>query len=122
MNERGSAGVVAVALGSVVLVVGLIVVGGAAMVSGRAHAQAAADAAALAAVAASFEKGGQPAAEARRFADLNGAELVSCSCPHDPAPRRRRAAVRVLVRVGLPLGGEVPVSAAAAAELDPGLP
>lgn len=120
MKERGSAAVAAVTLGSFALAVGIGVVVAAGLVGARFRAETAADAAALAAVAAGFEPGGDPVAEAARFASLNGASLSACTCPVDLRPRRRVAAVEAVVAVDVPLVGEVAVSAVGLAELLPG--
>ena len=59
------------------------------------------------------------AAEAARLVRANGAELLSCSCAHDPgyAPRTATVTVRLPVTVlGL---GEMTLEATAAAEFRP---
>lgn len=90
-----------------VLATGLSMVGEAAALDAR--AQLAADAAALAAVSESAPGGsGSPVSAARRFAELNDAELVQCIC--EPGA----LAVQVTVAIG-------DVSARARAEIDPSL-
>lgn len=98
-------------VGGIVLVValalGLATIGEAAVSDAR--AQIAADAAALAAVAESGPGGsGQPIPYARRYAESNGAHLISCICESGAA------AVQVTVAIG-------DVSATARAEIDPSL-
>ena len=98
-------------VGGVVLVValtlGLATIGDAAVLDAR--AQVAADAAALAAVAESAPGGsGQPIPYARRFAESNGARLISCIC------ETGATAVQVTVAIGT-------VAAKARAEIDPTL-
>lgn len=90
-----------------VFATGLSMVGRAAAIDAR--AQLAADAAALAAVSESAPGGsGLPVSTARRFAELNDAELVQCIC------QPGALAVQVTVTIG-------EASAQARAEIDPSL-
>ena len=92
---------------SFVVATGLVSVGRAATTDAR--AQLAADATALAAVAEAGPGGSsQPAAIARRYAELNGARIVSCICSV--------GAVAVQVKVAID-----DVTATARAEIDPSL-
>ena len=92
---------------SIAVATGLASVGRAATTDAR--AQLAADASALAAVAEAGPGGsGQPASVARRYAELNGARIVTCICPVGAA------AVQVKVAIG-------DVTATARAEIDPSL-
>lgn len=91
----------------IVFAMGLSTIGGAAALDAR--AQLAADAAALAAVSESAPGGsGAPVSTARRFAELNDAELVQCIC--DPGA--------LAMQVTVAIDG---VSARARAEIDPSL-
>lgn len=91
----------ALAVGSFTVVVGHVA-------QDRARAQTAADAAALAAAAEGGPYGsGQALAEARRFAQANGARLLSCACS-------RPGSVEVTAGVGV-------TTARARAVLDPAL-
>lgn len=95
------------ALLTFVIATGLTSVGHAA--SADARVQMAADAAALAAVAESGPGGsGQPASAAHRYAELNGARVVSCICAAGAT------AVQVTVAIG-------DIEATARAEIDPSL-
>lgn len=70
----GAGVLLALVVGSLTVVVGHVA-------QDRARAQTAADAAALAAAAEAGPYGsGQPLAEARRFAQANGARFLSCAC------------------------------------------
>lgn len=97
MSDRGSAsiallGVVALVL---VLAVGLAAVGS--VLRARVEAGAAADAASLAAAPVTFlpfGARGTPTEEAARFAALNGARIISCSCPIDHSWEPRTVEVR----------------------------
>ena len=92
---------------SFVVATGLASVGRAATIDAR--AQLAADASALAAVAEAGPGGsGQPTLVARRYAELNGARIVSCICPV--------GATAVQVKVAID-----DVTATARAEIDPSL-
>lgn len=82
----------------------------------------AADAAALAAAPVTFmpfgAKGG-PAREAARFASLNGARLVRCTCPVDQSWNSRTVEVVVVVAVPIPGLGHVNIRASARATFEP---
>ena len=123
-GERGAAGVL---LAGVAVVVALL--GGALGLAGaylraRVEAAAAADAAALAAAPVTFlpfGASGGPAEEAARFAALNGAELVSCTCPVDRSWEARTVTVEVARPIGLGPFGTVRVTARSRAEFVPAL-
>lgn len=89
----------------------------------RDTAQMAADAAALAAAPVTFRSfgaSGSATDEARRFAETNGGQLMSCSgCEWDPSWRRRVVEVEVSVETGLLWFGTTSVTAVAAAEFVP---
>jgi len=90
----------------------------------RAHLDAttAADSAALAAAPVTFlpfGAKGSPAAEAARFAELNGAEMVWCRCPLDRSFETRTVEVRVAKIVDLPILGDTTVEATGRAEFEP---
>jgi secretion/DNA translocation related TadE-like protein len=114
--------VVTVAVIGLVLVLCAAVIGLGQVLVARAVAQSAADAAALAAAPVTFRPFGAmagPSEEARRFAESNGARLVSCRCTQDPtwAPRTVEVEVEVIADVlGL---GSGRVQAVAAAEFIP---
>ncbi|MCZ7532267.1 MAG: hypothetical protein M5U23_02455 [Acidimicrobiia bacterium] len=120
-DERGS---MLVGFGlSVVLVffvLGIGIVGGAAVT--YATAASAADAAALASAPVTFlpfGATGTPQQEASRFAKANGATLVSCSCPVDESWDRRTVSVTVARTISLPVVGELRIVATSRAEFDP---
>jgi hypothetical protein len=90
----------------------------------RVEAVAAADAAALAAAPVTFlpfGAEGTPAEEAARFARLNGASLLSCSCPVDHSWEPRMVTVRVAREVRLWPAGSLTVTAGSRAEFEPAL-
>lgn len=92
------------------------------LMKARGQAMIAADAAALAAAPVTFSGFGAvggPAAEARRFAAANLAELVSCDCSIDPTWRPRTVRVVVGVSVDLTLFGVRQVAASSRAEFTP---
>lgn len=121
-SERGSVTVFAVGvlLFGFLLVVALAGVGQVLVV--RSRVVTAAEAGALAAAPVTFRPfgaAGSATAEAARLVRANGAELLSCSCAHDPgyAPRTVTVTVRLPVTVlGL---GEMTLEATAAAEFRP---
>ena len=122
-RERGSASVLLVGLLPIILIVGLAVIEAAGLVGSRVQAQTAADAAALAAAAATFPALGEdPHAEALRFAEANGAELVSCRCPMDPSAEPRVVRVTMSMVHHTRFFGEVVLRAGASAEFIPGSP
>ncbi len=93
MSERGSATVVTTLLIAGCITGGVVAADVAMVLGARVRAQAAADAAALAAA-------GEPSAPrsaAGRFARLNGATVVACSCP--PGSPSIQGTVRVEVRI-----------------------
>ncbi|GBE23557.1 MAG TPA: hypothetical protein ENH00_12160 [Actinobacteria bacterium] len=96
------AGAVTVALAGVVfavLVLGIVIGGTGQVLAARFQAATAADAAALAAASATFRA--DPYEEAVRFAEANGAHLVSCECRPDRswAPRIVETVTEVTVDV-----------------------
>lgn len=110
------------AIAGLVLVLGAAVAGAGALVAAHAAAANAADAAALAAAPVTFRPFGAvgtPAAEAARFAEANGATLVSCRCPLDPSWAPRTVVVTVTRGVRLPGVGSVDVHATSRATFDP---
>lgn len=83
MNDDGSISVLMLSLMVLAALLCIAASDAANVVLARARAQSAADAAALAAAAAQWRVGGAPENPedvARRFAEANGAELVSCRC------------------------------------------
>lgn len=122
MNDEGSAGVVLLAVGAVVMVlaVGVATVGQ--LLVARIEAGRAADAAALAAAPVTFASFGArhgPAEEAHRFASLNGARLIFCTCPIDRTWNPRTVEVRVEVDAQVPGVGPVAVAASSRATFAP---
>jgi hypothetical protein len=88
------------------------------------QASTAADGAALAAAPETFHSFGalsSPAGEAARFAGLNGAELLSCSCAVDPSWQARTVEVVVQRTVRLVLFGDRAIRAIGRAEFVPTL-
>ena len=79
-SERGSVSVVCAAAIFVALVCTMGVADVGRVLVERSHAEAAADASALAAAQDLALGIGDPAADAMRFADDNGAVLVDCTC------------------------------------------
>lgn len=91
-------------------------------VSAGIGASTAADAAALAAAPLTFAEFGpssSPAAEAERYARLNGATLVTCRCTEDPSWSTRSVEVIVAVPVDLALFGRRQLRAVGRAEFSP---
>ena len=106
---------------AVLLIVAFAVIEAAGLVAVRGKAQTAADAAALAAAIATFDSSGRaPHLEAARFAQANGATLLSCQCRADRSPRPRVARVLVEIVHGTAFLGDVTARAGASAEFDPG--
>lgn len=118
MSERGSATVPVVAITAILILVGAGLGGVGRLVAAHAQATAAADAAALAAAPLTFLDG-NAAAEAARYAELNGARLVGCRCGRDGSFAPRVVTVEVSKQVDLPVFGSVVVRGRAAAEFAP---
>lgn len=113
---------VGLALASLVGLLGLGVglVGGG--VAAYAQASNAADAAALAAAPVTFRPFGAadgPVAEAGRFAQMNGAALVRCTCPIDESWNPRTVEVVVVRVVSFPVVGSVRIPASSRATFEP---
>jgi hypothetical protein len=86
-----------------------------------AHAQAS-NAAALAAAPVTFRPFGAadgPASEAARFATMNGARLVRCTCPIDESWNARTVEVVVVRVIALPVIGSVRIPAMSRATFEP---
>jgi secretion/DNA translocation related TadE-like protein len=99
---------------------GVGLVGGVAV--SYATAATAADAAALAAAPVTFRPfgaSGTPRQEAARFAEANGATLISCTCPTDRSWLPRTVTVTVSRSIDLPVLGSVSVRATSRADFDP---
>ena len=95
--ERGSM-VLGLGLIVVVLMMALAVGSVGAGIAAYVHAANAADAAALAAAPVTFRPfgaNGSPAAEAARFAAMNGVSLVRCTCPIDRSWDTRTVEVEI---------------------------
>ena len=121
-SERGSVSVftagVMVMIG--VLIVGLTGIGQVLLAKSR--AAAAAEAGALAAAPVTFRPFGATGTatrEAARLVRANGAELVACSCPHDPGYDPRTVTVTARAPVSVLGLGEFALEATAAAEFRP---
>ncbi|MEN8234063.1 MAG: Rv3654c family TadE-like protein [Actinomycetota bacterium] len=123
-RESGSAALLLLAVGGVVLVLALGVANAGVALTARLQAAAAADAAALAAAPVTFlpfgAKGG-PVSEARRLAAANGAVLARCDCRIDRSWRSRVVEVLVERRVELLGLGVITVRASSRAEFAPAL-
>jgi hypothetical protein len=107
---------------AVVLLFAVVLGAAGAFLRARVEAVAAADAAALAAAPVTFlpfGAAGTPAEEAARFAQLNGASLLSCACPVDSSWEPRLVTVRVSREVRLWPAGSVTVTAVGRAEFEP---
>ncbi|MFQ5523600.1 MAG: hypothetical protein ACE5F5_08480 [Acidimicrobiia bacterium] len=87
----------------------------------RVKAVTAADASALAAAAGTYPATGVglPAVAARRAAEANGAELVSCRCSLDSSLHPREVTVVAAVSADLPVLGRLRIRAASRAEFEP---
>lgn len=121
LADRGSASV-AIAVPLAFVAMALVALGSLAILYGaRVQASTAADAAALAAAVATYPPAGadSPLAEAGRYAEANGASLVSCDCQVDSNLRPRVATVIVVKRIKVPFFGELGVQAGARSEFDP---
>lgn len=91
-------------------------------VSAGVGAATAADAAALAAAPLTFARfgpGSSPAAEADRYARLNGAAVLSCRCSLDSSWATRSVEVVVAAKVDLSLFGRREIRAIGRAEFTP---
>lgn len=122
MSERGAASVAALGVVALALLVAASVGAVGQLLAARLQAGAAADAAALAAAPitfAAYGAAGDAASEAARFAEANGARLVSCHCAPDPSPAPRSVEVVVERRVTVLLFAEVAVRATSRAEFAP---
>lgn len=122
MTEDGGAASVVVLFLVATFAVATIGLGSlASLYNARTHANSAADAAALAAAVATFPPAGagEPIAEARRYAGLNGAVLRKCDCLVDRSLRPRVVTVIVEMKVPVPFFGVIPVRAGARSEFDP---
>ncbi len=107
-RESGNASVTLVAAAVVAMLTALALADFGIFLVARARVQAAADAAALAAASELVPGlGGNPSAEAARFAYLNDAALVTCECPVGA----REAEVLVALPVDLPILGRLGVDA-----------
>lgn len=121
-GDRGSAAIVLIVIVLIALLLGGALIGVGQVLVARARAVAAADAAALAAAPVTFHPfgaEGTPWQEAERFAAINGARLLSCSCPVDPSFEPRTVQVRVETRARVIIVGSVRVRAAGRAEFRP---
>jgi hypothetical protein len=116
VSERGSASVLAVAVSTLILLLGLMVVSAAGLVSAASGSRTAAEAAALAAVSPAVS---DPITAARNVAALNNATLVTCRCPRPGSPPPFVAHVRVETVVAVPFFGELVLPAEASAEFVP---
>jgi secretion/DNA translocation related TadE-like protein len=124
MSQRGSAAVLLVGVAGAVLVLAAALGAVGRYLDARVRASAAADSAALAAAPVTFMPfgaEGSPRDEAARFARLNGADLVSCTCPIDRSWEARTVRVDVAVEVTIWPFGRVTVRADSRAEFVPAL-
>ncbi|NOY54617.1 MAG: hypothetical protein GXP34_01380 [Actinobacteria bacterium] len=98
-DEAGAVTIVLAGVVFAVLVLGLVIAGTGQVLAARFQAATAADAAALAAAPATFRA--DPYEEAVRFAEANGAHLVSCECRPDRswAPRTVETVTEITVEV-----------------------
>lgn len=120
--ERGAVTPLLLGVAFVVLVLAIGIGDVGILLAARLQTAAAADAAALAAAPVTFRPFGAesgPAAEARRLAEANGAQLTVCSCPPDGSWNARIVIVVVERRVALLGLGAVTVAASSRAEFDP---
>lgn len=102
------------------LALGVGLVGGG--IAAYAQASNAADAAALAAAPVTFSPFGAvdgPSAEADRFARMNGATLLRCSCPVDASWNPRTVEVVVARVIAFPVIGSVSIRATSRATFEP---
>jgi len=124
VNDRGGAAVLLAAVAGVVLLLAAVLGAVGSFLLARVEAVAAADAAALAAAPVTFlpfGATGTPAQEAARFAAVNGARLLSCSCPLDPSWEPRTVTVQVSREALLWPAGSITVTATGRAEFLPAL-
>ena len=122
MRDRGAAGVLLIAVAAVVLLLATALAAVGTYLRVRVEAATAADAAALAAAPVTFMPfgaEGTPAEEAARFAALNGASLVSCTCPLDTSWNPRTVTVVVAKAASLWPVGRLTVTAESRAEFEP---
>ncbi|MCZ6506226.1 MAG: hypothetical protein O6834_09685 [Actinobacteria bacterium] len=122
-SERGA---MAVAMAGVIALLSVIVVATASLgvaYSARVQANIAADAGALAAAVATYPGTGRqnPAKEAQAVVARNGARLVSCVCPIDPALDIRAVLVITAMVVNVPVFGDLEIMGVSRAEFDPRL-
>ncbi len=98
-GDRGSVTVLLAGTVFAVLVLGIVIAAVGQVLAARYQASTAADAAALAAAPATFI--GDPYDQAVRFAEANGAQLLSCDCARDRtwAPRTVETVVEIRVDV-----------------------
>jgi secretion/DNA translocation related TadE-like protein len=120
VNERGSASVAAMAVVVLALSVGVALVDVTGLMSSRVAAEAAADAAALAAAPLTFLGSPDPAREAARLAEANGARLRTCRCPIDRSLATRIVEVEVEMVVTTMAIGRHLIVVRSRAEFDPG--
>ena len=121
-GERGAVAPLLLGVCALVLLVGLALAEVGALLTARLQAETAADAAALAAAPVTFRPFGAragPVDEARRFAEANGARLVSCLCPVDRSWAAREVTVVVAREVALLGYGAVIVRATSRARFEP---
>lgn len=119
---RGGASLMAGLVVAVVAVVGVATASLGLAFGAAEQARTAAEAGALAAAVATYPPAGggrTPVAEAARYVAANGASLRRCQCRVDRTLQRRTVLVMAVVRVRLPLFGELGVPGAARAEFDP---
>lgn len=117
----GSATVVMSAVIGLVAVLAVAVAGLAMLYAARTQAQTAADASALAAAVATYPPAAEmtPIGAARLAASSNGASIVRCECPVDPALGTRTVTVTAGIRAEVPVFGSFLVRARSSAEFDP---
>lgn len=122
MTDRGSVGVLLLAVASLLAMALMAVAASGQYLAATARAAAAADAAALAAAPVTFRPygaRGSPTQEASLFASANGARLVSCRCPVDESWEPRTVEVRTEVTVNVVLMGTATVTAVGRATFSP---
>lgn len=122
MNDRGSVSVLLLGFIAMVVMLGLVLGAAGQFLSAQSRVQAAADAAALAAAPVTFRpfgSGGDPTAEASRFAEENEGRLIRCICPIDRSWDSRTVEVEVGREINLIGLGPTEVRARAAAEFLP---
>ena len=116
----------ALAMAGVIALLSVVVVATASLgvaYSARVQANIAADAGALAAAVATYPGTGRqsPAKEAQAVVARNGARLVSCACPVDPALDIRAVLVITAMVVNVPVFGDLEIMGVSRAEFDPRL-